>query len=169
AVAYMPGFGVSVAATTLVGQAIGAERRDLARSFARLSVAIGMVIMAVMGCVLFFAAPVIMGMLTPVPEVQQLGVDVLRIEAFAEPLFAATLVSAGALRGAGDTLVPTLFQIATIWGLRLTASALLAPLWGLQGVWIAMAFELCIRGILFLVRLLRGSWLKRAALTEAFH
>ena len=71
----------------------------------------------------------------------------------------------GALRGAGDTLVPTLLNIATMWGVRITLSLLLVPTMGLAGVWVAMLVELCARGILFLVRLKRGKWLERKSLT----
>ena len=88
----------------------------------------------------------------------------LRIEAFAEPLFAASIVAAGALRGAGDTLVPSVLNLVSMWGVRITLAAVLAPRFGLPGVWFAMCFELCVRGVLFLVRLLRGRWLQKARL-----
>ena len=159
---YMPGFGIGSAATTLVGQSIGANRRDLTRRFARTSVALGMAVMTVMGVLMYLLAPAMLALLTPVAAVQVLGTQVLRIEAFAEPLFGAAIVCAGALRGAGDTLVPSLINLATMWGIRITAAALLAPRVGLAGVWLAMCVELCVRGSLFLVRLLRERWLARA-------
>ena len=99
-------------------------------------------------------------LLTPDPAIQALGSQVLRIEAFAEPLFAASIVAAGALRGAGDTLAPSIMNLVSMWGVRLTAAMLLAPRFGLPGVWAAMCGELCIRGILFLIRLVRGKWLE---------
>ena len=164
AVCYMPGYGIETAATTIVGQAIGARRRDLARSFARLSTVLGMVTMSVTGAIMYALAPQIMAMLTPDTSVQALGAQVLRIEAFAEPLFAASMVASGALRGAGDTLVPSIISLASMWGVRITLMAMVAPRWGLVGVWSAMAFELCVRGLLFLWRLLRDRWLERASL-----
>jgi putative MATE family efflux protein len=163
AVCYMPGYGIETAATTIVGQVVGARRRDLARSFARLATVLGMLVMTASGVVMFVLAPQIMAMLTPDVAVRALGAQVLRIEAFAEPLFAASMVVAGALRGAGDTLVPSIISLASMWGVRITLMAVLAPVWGLPGVWAAMAFELCVRGALFLVRLLRGKWLDRVA------
>ena len=162
AVCYMPGYGIEVAATTIVGQAVGAKRRDLARSFARLSTVLGMLVMTASGALMFAFAPHIMAMLTPDAAVRALGAQVLRIEAFAEPLFAASMVVAGALRGAGDTLIPSVFGLASMWGVRSPLMALAAPRWGLVGVWCAMAFELCVRGALFLVRLLRDRWLDHA-------
>lgn len=165
AVCYMPGYGIESAATTIVGQAVGARRRDLARSFARLATVLGMAVMTGSGALMFIFAPQIMGMLTPDPAVQALGTQVLRIEAFAEPLFAASMVAAGALRGAGDTLVPSIISLASMWGVRITLMAMAAPRWGLVGVWCAMAFELCVRGALFLWRLLRDRWLDYANLS----
>ena len=155
---------IEAAATTLVGQTLGAGRKDLARSFARLSTWLGMLVMSLSGLVMFVLAPQIMAMLTPDVAVQELGVRVLRIEAFAEPLFAASMVAAGALRGAGDTLVPSLISLASMWGVRITLMLAVAPMWGLTGVWCVMAFELWVRGALFLWRLLRDRWLDRAVL-----
>ena len=160
---YMPGYGIGSAATTLVGQSIGAERRDLARRFANLSVALGVAIMACTGALMYLLAPWLFSLLTPDPAIRELGSRVLRIEAFAEPLFAASIVVAGALRGAGDTLVPSILNLVSMWGVRITAASLLAPRMGLVGVWLAMCVELCVRGVLFLVRLLRGKWLDSAA------
>lgn len=156
---YMPGHGIGVAATTLVGQSIGAERRDMAKRFARLTVLMGAAVMTCAGGLMFFLAPAMFSLLTPDLGIRALGVQILRVEAFAEPLFAVSIVTAGALRGAGDTLVPSILNLVSMWGIRITLSLLLAPELGLLGVWLAMCGELCVRGILFLVRLLRGRWL----------
>lgn len=163
-VCYMPGFGVSAAATTLVGQAFGAQRKDLARRLAYLCVALGMAIMTCTGALMYLGAPAVFALFTPDEAVQTLGCSVLRIELFAEPLFAAAIVTMGALRGAGDTLVPTLLNIATMWGVRITLALALVPGLGLAGVWVAMLVELCVRGAVFLVRLRRGKWLERETL-----
>lgn len=118
------------------------------------------VIMCVMGILMYLFAPQIIGMMTPVEEIRQLGVMALRIEAFAEPMFAASIVAYGVFVGAADTLIPCLMNLFSIWAVRLTLAAWLAPTLGLQGVWIAMCVELCFRGFIFLVRLKRGRWLK---------
>ena len=157
---YMPGHGVSNAATTLVGQSIGAGRRDLTWRFAHISVLMGIAVMTVMGVVMYVTAPVMMGIMTPDGAVQELGAKILRIEAFAEPMYAASIVVYGVFVGVGDTLVPSIMNLGSIWAVRLTLAALLAPKFGLQGVWIAMCVELCFRGIIFLIRLYRKKWLK---------
>ena len=156
---YMPGYGISEAATTLVGQSLGAGRVRLLRRFANITVWSGMLIMGVMGALMYAAAPQIIGVMTPVEEIRTLGAEVLRIEAFAEPMFAASIVAYGVFVGVGGTFVPSLMNFGSIWGVRLTLAAWLAPTMGLRGVWLAMCVELCFRGAIFLVRLWGGRWI----------
>lgn len=157
---YMPGYGISEAATTLVGQSLGAGRRELMRRFAYITVGSGMAIMGGMGIVMYAAAPQIIGVMTPVEEIRALGTAILRIEAFAEPMFAASIVAYGVFVGVGNTLVPSLMNFGSIWGVRLVLAAWLAPTMGLKGVWTAMCVELCFRGAIFLARLVNGKWMK---------
>ena len=159
---YMPGYGISDAATTLVGQSVGAKRRRLTRSFAFITVFMGMIIMGLMGLLMYIFAPQIIGLMTPVEEIRSLGIMALRIEAFAEPMFAASIVTYGVFVGAANTLVPCLMNFFSIWAIRLSLAALLAPTMGLKGVWIAMCIELCFRGIIFLIRLFKRSWITKA-------
>ena len=151
---YMPGYGIAEAATTLVGQGIGAGQHQLTRSFARMSVGLGMAVMTVMGILMWLFAPELMSLMSPVEEVIAQGTQVLRIEAWAEPMFAAAIVCNGVFIGAGDTLVPAIMSLASMWAVRLTLAATLAPKYGLKGVWTAMAIELCFRGSIFLTRLI---------------
>lgn len=157
---YMPGYGIADAATTLVGQSIGGRRLKLTRSFAHITVLMGMGVMGVMGVLMYLFAPQIIGLMTPVEEIRELGVMALRIEAFAEPMFAASIVAYGVFVGAADTLVPCLMNFFSIWAVRLSLAALLAPSLGLKGVWVAMCVELCFRGVIFLIRLKRERWMK---------
>ena len=149
---YMPGYGIGEAATTLVGQSIGAGRRNLCRSFAAMSIGSGMVVMALMGVIMYVFAPEMMGLLTPVADIKANGAAALRIEAFAEPLFAASIIGYSVCVGAGDTKVPALMNLFSMWMVRLSLAALLAPSYGLQGVWFAMACELAFRGLIFIWR-----------------
>ena len=123
----------------------------------------GIGVMAVMGIVMYVAAPGIMGIMTPVQDVVDLGARILRIEAFAEPMYAASIVVYGIFIGAGDTLAPSIMNLGSIWAVRLSLAAVLAPKYGLEGVWIAMCIELCFRGMIFLVRLYRKKWLDKIA------
>lgn len=157
---YMPGFGIGEAATTLCGQAYGAARYDLVRRFAHLTTLLGMAVMTVMAVAMFLCADLMMNIMTPVAAIRDLGADVLRIEAWAEPMYAASIVAYGAFVGVGDTLLPATMNFGSIWLVRIPLAAILAPTCGLRGVWIAMCAELAFRGIIFLARMRWGKWLK---------
>ena len=160
-VCYMPGYGIGSAASTLVGQAFGAGRRAMARRFAWICTGMGAATLAVTAALLFVLAPQAMALLSPDAEVAALGAAALRTGLVAEPLFAVSIVACGALRGAGDSLVPSLLNFASMWGVRIPLMALLAPRLGLRGAWLAMALELCVRGVLLLVRLSSPRWTRR--------
>jgi putative MATE family efflux protein len=160
ALCYMPGYGISDAATTLVGQSLGAGRRFLARSFGRITLSMGIAFMTLMAVVMYCCSPALMSVMTPDLDVQRLTVQILRIEAFAEPMFAASIVCYGIFVGAKDTLIPCTMNLASIWFVRIILAYMLVSRMGLQGVWIAMATELCFRGIIFLIRFRGDSWLK---------
>lgn len=158
---YMPGYGIAEAATTLVGQSIGAGQRLLTKSFAYMSVSLGIGVMTLMGILMWVFAPEMMTLMSPVEEIITQGTDILRIEAWAEPMFAAAIVCNGVFIGAADTLKPAIMSLTSMWCVRLTLAAYLARDYGLRGVWMAMAIELTFRGLLFLTRLFRGRWMKK--------
>lgn len=158
---YMPGYGIGEAATTLVGQSFGAGRRRLTERFAWMTTLLGIGVMTLMGAVMYMAAPLMMASLTPDEAVRQLGTECLRIEAWAEPGFAASIVAMSVFVGAGDTRRPSFMNLFSMWAVRVTLAALLAPRYGLHGVWFGMAVELTFRGIIFLLRLKFGRWLKK--------
>lgn len=159
ALCYMPGHGVQAAASTLIGQSIGAKRKDITYPLSRLVVVLGMGVMIISGILMYLFAPQMMALLSTDPAVIALGVAVLRIEAFAEPLYAASLVVSGVFQGAGRTVIATVITAVTMWGIRVPFSALLAPRFGLHGVWFAMALQLSVSGLLFLFCLYRKRWL----------
>lgn len=157
---YMPGHGIAEATTTLVGQSKGARRKDLMHSFAWIAMTLGMLIMAFMGLIMWVFAPEMMAVITPDKSVIDLGAEILRIEAWAEPGFAAAIVANAVFVGSGKTLIPSIMNLGSIWGVRVTLTLLFAPLMGLRGVWIAMAIELTVRGTIFIVRLCGQGWRK---------
>lgn len=157
---YMPGFGLQDAATTLVGQSLGAGRKELAKKFAKITVLMATGIMSFLAIFMYIGAPLIMTLLTSSTEVAELGAKVLRIEAFAETMYAVALVSYGAFIGAGDTLMPSLLNFGSLWFVRICLAFILTPKYGLEGYWIAMCIELNVRGLIFLYRLMKGKWMK---------
>ena len=155
---YMPGYGIGDAATVLTGQSHGAGRTSLVRSFGYITVGLGMAVMSVMGVIMWLTAPQLMALMTPVEAIRELGVSALRIEAWAEPMFAASIVAYGAMVGVGKTIAPAVMNFGSIWLVRLPLAWWLSRSYGLDGVWMAMAAELTFRGAIFLIRLVRGRW-----------
>jgi len=158
---YMPGYGLEESATTLVGQSLGAGRKDIARRFARITIWMAAIIMTLLAIAMFLFAPELMGLLSTDPDVVALGAKVLRIEAFAETFYAVSIVAYGACVGAGDTLIPTVLNFAGMWVVRIGLALLLTPRYGLVGYWIAMCLDLNVRGILFLWHIRGERWMKK--------
>ena len=114
---YMAGYGIQDAALALVGQAVGANRRDMSRRFAWLCTCMGIGIMALTGAGMYLFAPNLMGIFTADTAVIALGAQVLRIEALAEPMFGASIVASGAMQGAGDSAGCFVLNLVSMWGI----------------------------------------------------
>lgn len=159
-ICYLPAYGISSAATAMVGQSIGAGRKDLAKRFAAIAIVFGVLIVLLLAVLLFIYAPFLASLLTSESEVIELAATVLRIVAFSEPLFALAIVVSGALRGAGDSKGPFLLSSSTMWGIRVLSVLVYTKRFGVIGVWISMAIELATRGTVLFIRFLRGRWLE---------
>ena len=157
---YMPGAGIADASTALVGQSLGARRKDLATRFAWITTIMAMCIMGSLAILMYIFAPQMMGLLSPDAAVIDLGARVLRIEAFAEVGYAAAMVVYGSCVGAGDTKWPSVMNFGSMWVVRIIPAIFVTRVYGLVGFWVCMAVELTFRGSIFLVRLIRGTWLK---------
>ena len=157
---YLPGFGVQDAATSLVGQSLGAGRKELARRISWISIACGAGMMTLLAVLMYAFAPQIMALLSQDPEVIALGARCLRIEAWAELLFGVSIVGYGCCVGAGDTLVPSVINFMSMWIIRLGLALMLIPRFGLAGYWIGMATELCVKGIIFAIRISGTRWMR---------
>lgn len=149
---YMPGYGVGAAATAVVGRSVGAGDVKLAKRYGNICTAMGAILMGITALFMAIVCPFVFRLLTPDPAVRELATQVLRIGLIAEPLFGVSIVAAGALRGTGDTFVPSMICLGSIWIVRLGMALLLVNRLGLHGMWIAMATELCLRGLLMLYR-----------------
>ncbi|MBQ0066075.1 MAG: MATE family efflux transporter [Firmicutes bacterium] len=165
-VCYMPAFGIASAGTTLIGQSLGAKRLELARKLGRMTLLLGVGFTIFTAVIMYMGAPFAFEMLTPDVQVQQLGTTILRIEMLAEAFYGAQIVISGILRGAGDTLIPSIYNLISMWCVRIVLSVLLVGKYGIVGVWVAMAIELTFRGILFGIRFYRERWLKIPAIIK---
>jgi putative MATE family efflux protein len=169
----MPGFGFSMAATTLVGQSLGARSPKRAVLGAQLATRSAVVWMGLMGVVFFFFGEPIMRMFTDDPRLIGLGADSLKVIALYQPTLAIAFVLGGALRGAGDVRFPMWVTTFTVWLVRLPAGAFIGlpavclPFtdvcvpglgWGLPGIYSALIFESVVRASLLYFRFREGKW-----------
>ncbi len=157
---YMPGYGIEEAATTLVGQSLGAKRKEVAKRFSQITMLMAAGIMTLLGALMFIFATELMMLLSSDPDVIALGAKVLRIEAFAETLYAFSIAGYGSCVGGGDTLVPSVMNFGSMWVIRIGLALILTPRMGLVGYWVAMCIELNVRGLLFYWRLRGEKWMK---------
>lgn len=161
-VAYMPAMGFATAASTTVGQSLGAKRPQLARQYGWECGRLGVGLLAVVGLLLLVFPYQVMRLYTDDPEVIRMGVVCIRIMAPAQVFQAAGFVFGGALRGAGDTKQVMYYTIAGVWGMRLglTVLLVLGTGLGLAGAWIAMGLDWVLRSSLLVRRFYRGGWEK---------
>jgi len=159
-ISYMPGFGIAVAATTLVGQNLGAGQSERAEESAYESWKLGTVIMGIMAILFLVIPEYLIKLYTDNPEIIRLGARNLRIVAFAQIPMGTQFIFAGALRGAGDTR-PVFYSTALAsWAGRLGATYIFVYIfhWGLTGAWVAMIIDWLIRGSYVLYRFKKGYW-----------
>ncbi|MGI6343694.1 MAG: MATE family efflux transporter [Bacillota bacterium] len=161
-VAFMPGQGFAVAATTLIGQNLGARQPKTARKAGWFTMALCVGMMSLVGVVLFVFATPIVGFFTDDPEVVFESARVLRIMSLCMPFMAVARVSAGSLRGAGDTRYVMMGTGLSIWVARLGLAYLFAIVlgWGLPGAWLGMFADQTCRAIFFGIRYYRGKWME---------
>lgn len=161
---FMPGFGFATAATTLVGQSVGAKRIDMAERFAYLTTKLSVTVMSTAGALLFIFARPLVSLFTNDQGVIEIAYRVLRIMAFAQPFFAISMTIAGAMRGAGDTRTPFIVLACSMWTIRIGVAYSLVHIFNatIMGVWVCMACEVFIRSMLFLTMFRKGVWKKHA-------
>ncbi len=159
-ISFMPGYGFSLAATTLVGQSLGAKKPGRAELSGREANRMAMILMAIMGVVFFFFSRPIVGFFTNDPDVIDLAARCLKIVAISQPALAVSMTMAGALRGAGDTKWVMFNTALGTYGVRLLFSYILGIALGigLTGVWYAMAADVILRSVLAFRRFAAGRW-----------
>ncbi len=160
AISFMPGYGIAVAAATMVGQNLGAGRPEDARLSAYEANRLAVILMAGMGFVFFFFPYVLLRLFTNDPEVIRYGILYMKIVAFAQVPLAVTMVLTGSLRGAGDTGFIMFATMAGMWLVRLPVTALLATLFHapIHIVWSVMIFDWLVRMGLLIWRYRKERW-----------
>jgi putative MATE family efflux protein len=160
AFSFMPGYGIAVAAATMVGQNLGAGRPDRARISAYEANRLAVVLMAAMGLLFFFFPYALLRAFTNDPDVIKYGILYMKIVAFAQIPLAVTMVAGGSLRGAGDTGFIMFATIAGMWFVRLPVAAFIAIVIKaeIRFVWMVMIVDWIVRMSLLLWRYRKENW-----------
>ncbi|WP_018248636.1 MATE family efflux transporter [Orenia marismortui] len=156
----MIGFGFSMAATTLVGQSLGAQKEELAKEYGKQTAYLTMIIMGVISIPMFIWTTPIIKLFSDNLSVVSIAKPAMKISILMQPVFAILMVISGALRGAGDTKW-TMYIIAIgNWGVRMLLSLLLGYYlgYGLIGFWIAMVIDIGVRTVLIMWRYSSDKW-----------
>ena len=157
---YIPGYGMQTASATLAGNALGANDEQRAKDLARMIIFIEVSLMILSGTLLFVFAPNMMTLFSKDPEVIRLGSTVLRMVAVSEPFYGVFIVIEGMMQGMGNTLLPFLFSISGMWGIRIVGTFICTQLlgMGLVSAWACMIAHNLFLFTMFLLCYITGKW-----------
>jgi len=159
---FMPGHGLSVASTTLVGQSMGARKPDLAEESIRSAMRLSLAVMGAVGVIFALFGPSLAAAFGSTPEVLALAGSAVRIGALEQLPIAVRMVIGGSLRGAGDMRTPVYATLVGTLLFRVPIVYLFAIVfgWGLNGVWLGTAVDWTARATLIYFLFRRGAWKK---------
>ncbi|KAB3529168.1 MATE family efflux transporter [Alkaliphilus serpentinus] len=157
---FTSGMAFGMAASTLIGQSLGAEKRNLAEEYGKEVRYLGSIVSTAIGVLFFIFSKEIVSLFSNDPEVIKNASFVLKMIAFIQPFQSSQLIYAGALRGAGDTKWPLYSTMAGIWGIRITLAFILVKVMGLglRGAWLGICIDQIIRYFILFGRFKTGKW-----------
>lgn len=151
---YMPAYGLATASATLVGNSIGAKDLSKASHYAYSAAKYGVISMSILGIILFFGSPLFATLFTNDSEAINQIVTALRIDSFAQPVLAISLITTGSLQGMGDTKSPLYSTAFGMWVIRVVGVIVLSKIFnlGIAGVWLSIAIDLSLRSLFLVYR-----------------
>ncbi len=157
---YIPGWGMQTAAATLSGNARGAQDEERLHRLSNTIIPMEISLMLVSGGMLFVFAPVLMGIFTQDPQVLSLGTTVLRMVAVSEPFYGVPIVLEGMMQGLGKTMIPFVFNIIGMWGVRIVGTFICTQLLGLGliAAWGCMIAHNLLLFVLYITLFSSGKW-----------
>lgn len=157
---YIPGYGMQTAAATLAGNALGAKDNRRIGNLARMIIFMETALMVFSGSMLFLFAPDMMRLFSQDPEVISLGAIVLRMVAVSEPFYGVSIIIEGMMQGMGNTMLPFLFSISGMWGIRIVGTFICTQMlgMGLISAWACMIAHNMVLFVMFMVCYLTGRW-----------
>ena len=157
---YIPGFGMQIAASTLIGNAYGANDGRLMKKYSSIFMPLEVTIMFFAGLALFISAPFLTSLFSDNPEVIKLGSTVLRMVAVSEPFYGFGLITEGFMFGVGKTKAPFVYNIITMWGIRIVGTYICTQIlgMGLISVWSCMIAHNMVIFLIYVVIYTRQLW-----------
>ena len=157
---YIPGWGMQTAAATLSGNARGAQDEERLHRLSNTIIPMEIILMLVSGGLLFVFAPVLMEIFTQDPQVLSLGTTVLRMVAVSEPFYGVPIVLEGMMQGLGKTMIPFVFNIIGMWGVRIVGTFICTQLLGLGliAAWGCMIAHNLLLFVLYIALFSSGKW-----------
>ncbi|MEG2143843.1 MAG: MATE family efflux transporter, partial [Oscillospiraceae bacterium] len=145
---YLPCFGFSAAATTLVGQAMGAKDYESAERFGSIAAKIGIFMSLLASAVLFFGGRGIISVFSTDPVIINMGANLLKIVALGQQFQAASIIYAGGIRGTGESRAPFYIGLTGIWGIRIVLCIIFVFVFKMKlyAAWVAMLIDMAYRG-----------------------
>ncbi|HSS18714.1 MAG TPA: MATE family efflux transporter [Pyrinomonadaceae bacterium] len=158
--ALLPSWGMSNAAATMVGQALGAKKPDRAERAVWQAGFYNMIFLGTVGLVFVLLAPQIVGLFTRDPNVAPYGVDCLRIVAVGFLFYAYGMVLTQSFNGAGATWTPTIINLFVFWCWELPLAYVLAKVVGLgtRGVFLAITIAFSTLAVVSALVFRTGKW-----------
>ena len=157
---YIPGYGMQTAAATLAGNALGARDEDRIRRLARMIIFLEVALMILSGGLLFCFAPGMMRLFSKDALVIALGATVLRMVAVSEPFYGVSIIIEGMMQGMGNTVLPFVFGITGMWGVRILGTFICTQMlnMGLVSAWACMIAHNLLLFAMFLICYKTGKW-----------
>ena len=156
----LPAWGLSNAASTLVGQNLGAKRADRAEKSVWTISLVNMLFLFIVGVIFYFASNRIVSIITPIEQVREVGILCLKVLCFGYVFYALGMVTLQAFNGAGDTYTPTLLNFICFWIIEIPLAYIISIQLGMneQGVFLAIVIAESCLGMLGLLAFRRGKW-----------
>lgn len=157
---YIPAYGMQTAASTLSGNALGAQSRKDMKEYSSILLKIELILMLFSGALLFIFAPSLVGLFSKDNEVISLSTVVLRMVALSEPVYGAAIIIEGIIQGVGDTVTPLKFNILGMWFVRNLGTFICINFFsmGLISAWGCMIAHNLLLFILFVIYYIKGDW-----------
>lgn len=160
-IAFMPGFGFSIAAMALVGQSLGANKKDTAFKMGIISGRIAYIFMGFIGVILITLSEYLVGFFTKDVHTIQVASQYLILVGLAQVPLAIMFVYSGALRGAGATKITLKINVFSLWAFRVIPSYIAYKMgYGIIAIFIIMNVETLIKGVIYWYIYQKKDWLE---------